>query len=50
MMKTEIEANYKQIKQDVIGIVSDEFERIKNDPNLEHLVPKTDHKKNDTPK
>jgi hypothetical protein len=50
MMKAEIEANYKQIKQDIIGIVSDELERIKNDPDLQHLVPKTDDKKSNTPK
>lgn len=50
MMKAEIEANYKQIKQDIIGIVSDELERIKNDPDLQHLVPKTNDKKGDTPK
>ncbi|TDE29388.1 conjugal transfer protein TraG [Flavobacterium ranwuense] len=50
MMKAEIEANYKQIKQDIIGIVSAELERIKNDPDLQHLVPKTDDKKSNTPK
>ncbi|OXA94136.1 conjugal transfer protein TraG [Flavobacterium oncorhynchi] len=50
MMKAEIEANYKQIKQDIIGIVSDELERIKNDPDLQHLVPKVNDKKGDTPK
>jgi hypothetical protein len=37
-MKQEIETNYKQIKQDVIGIVEAEMERIKNDPDLQHLV------------
>ena len=40
MMKAEIEANYKQIKLDVIQIVTDELERIKNDPELKHLVDK----------
>jgi hypothetical protein len=50
MMKAEIEANYKQIKQDIIQIVSDELERIKNDPDLQHLVPKANDKKSDTPK
>jgi hypothetical protein len=49
-MKAEIEANYKQIKQDIIGIVSDELERIKNDPDLKHLVTKADDKKSNTPK
>jgi len=37
-MKQEIEVNYKQIKLDVIQIVEAEMERIKNDPNLQHLV------------
>ncbi len=37
-MKQEIEANYKQIKLDVIQIVETEMERIKNDPSLQHLV------------
>ncbi|TGD58976.1 conjugal transfer protein MobC [Flavobacterium humi] len=52
MMKAEIEANYKQIKQDIIAIVSDELERIKSDPDLQHLVPKakTDDKKDDNHK
>jgi hypothetical protein len=50
MMKAEIEANYKQIKQDIIGIVSDELERIKKDPDLQHLVPKANDKKSNTPK
>jgi hypothetical protein len=50
MMKAEIEANYKQIKQDIIGIVSGELERIKNDPDLQHLLPKANDKKSDTPK
>ncbi len=37
-MKQEIESNYKQIKSDIIHIVGKEMERIKNDPNLLHLV------------
>jgi hypothetical protein len=37
-MKQEIEANYKQIKQDVMTIVESEMERIKNDPDLQHLI------------
>jgi len=37
-MKQEIESNYKQIKLDVIQIVESEMERIKNDPDLQHLV------------
>lgn len=37
-MKQGIEANYKQVKQDVMTIVESEMERIKNDPDLQHLV------------
>lgn len=37
-MKVEIEANYKQIKRDIVLIVESELERIKNDPDLKHLV------------
>ena len=39
-MKQEIEANYKQIKKDIILIIETELERIKNDPDLQHLVQK----------
>ncbi|TWI20339.1 conjugal transfer protein MobC [Sphingobacterium siyangense] len=38
LMKQDIEANYKQIKLDVIHIIESELERIKNDPDLQHLV------------
>ncbi len=37
-MKQEIETNYKQIKMDIVQIIEMELERIKNDPNLQHLV------------
>ena len=37
-MKQEIESNYKQIKSDIVNIVESEMERIKNDPDLQHLV------------
>ena len=37
-MKQEIESNYKQIKMDIVQIIEMELERIKNDPNLQHLV------------
>lgn len=37
-MKKEIESNYKQIKSDILNVVKNEIERIKNDPNLQHLV------------
>ena len=39
-MKQEIENNYKQIKQDIVEVVEKELERIKNDPDLQHLVQK----------
>lgn len=39
-MKQEIESNYKLIKSDILNIVESEMERIKNDPNLQHLVQK----------
>lgn len=37
-MKQEIEANYKQVNLDVVTIIESEMERIKNDPDLQHLV------------
>lgn len=37
-MKQQIESNYRQIKSDILTIVQNEMERIKNDPNLQHLV------------
>ncbi|MCT2561779.1 conjugal transfer protein MobC [Chryseobacterium herbae] len=37
-MKQEIEANYRQIKTDILKIVTDELERIANDPDLQHLL------------
>lgn len=37
-MKEQIENNYRQIKTDILHIVESEIERIKNDPNLQHLV------------
>ena len=37
-MKQEIESNYKQIKTDILHIVENELKRIKNDPDLQHLV------------
>lgn len=39
-MKQEIEANYRQVKRDIVQIVQTEMERIKNDPDLQHLVKK----------
>ncbi|CAA9197691.1 conjugal transfer protein MobC [Flavobacterium sp. NPDC079362] len=46
-MKHDIEANYRQIKLDIVHIIDTELERIKNDPDLQHLVPK-DNRKKDT--
>lgn len=37
-MKQVIEANYRQVKADIVQIVESEMERIKNDPDLQHLV------------
>lgn len=39
-MKAEIEKNYYQVKRDVIQIVKEEIERIKNDPELKNLIKK----------
>lgn len=37
-MQEEIQANYNRIKQEVQQIITDEMERIKNDPDLQHLI------------
>ncbi|AIM37862.1 conjugal transfer protein TraG [Sphingobacterium sp. ML3W] len=37
-MKQDIETNYRQIKKDIIQVIELELERIKNDPDLQHLV------------
>jgi len=37
-MKRDIEDNYRQIKLDIINIIDLELERIKNDPDLAHLI------------
>lgn len=39
-MKQQIEANYRKVKTDVLLIIEEELERIKNDPDLQHLVQK----------
>lgn len=39
-MKQQIETNYRQVKQDIFNIIEQEMDRIANDPNLQHLVPK----------
>ena len=33
-----IEANYKQVKQEILSLVESEIERIKNDAKLKHLI------------
>ena len=40
-MKQEIESNYRQVKQDIVQVIESELERIKNDPDLQHLVQAT---------
>lgn len=37
-MQEEIQANYNRVKQEVQQIVTDEMERIKNDPDLQYLI------------
>lgn len=37
-MKQKIESNYKHIKLDILHIIESEIERIKNDPDLQHLM------------
>jgi hypothetical protein len=41
-MRDQIEDNYHRIKEETALIVADELERIKNDPELAHLVKKKD--------
>ena len=38
LMNEQIQFNYDRIKHEVKEIVSSEMERIKNDPDLKHLV------------
>ena len=37
-MKEMVQENYNRIKEDVKRIVTDELERIANDPALKHLL------------
>lgn len=37
-MKSEIDINYRKVKTDVLHIVESEMQRIKEDPNLQHLI------------
>ena len=38
IMQEQIQRNYNRIKSDVLQIIEDEKERIKNDPDLKHLL------------
>jgi len=40
ILKHEIDKNYNRIKQEVAQIIVDEMERIRNNPELSHLVKK----------
>jgi mobilization protein len=39
-MQRQIQANYKQVKTDIIQLITDELTRIENDPELAHLIRK----------
>ena len=39
-MQQQIQANYKQVKTDIIQLITDELSRIENDPELAHLIRK----------
>ncbi len=41
-MQDEIQANYDRIRQEVRQIVEGEITRIKNDPDLQHLIKEED--------
>lgn len=45
IMQQQIDRNYSRIKADVMRIIEDEMERIKNDPDLQHLIPQEDDDK-----
>lgn len=40
-MKQDIENNYRQTKKDILNIIENEMERIKNDPELQYLIQDT---------
>ncbi|MBP1165245.1 hypothetical protein JOE44_002129 [Chryseobacterium sp. PvR013] len=37
-MTRQIQDNYREIKSDILNIITDEMDRIKNDPDLQHLL------------
>lgn len=39
-MQQQIQVNYKQVKTDIIQLITDELTRIENDPELAHLIRK----------
>jgi hypothetical protein len=46
-IKQAIEENYRQVKTDIMLVIETELERIKNDPNLKHLIQKDRTKKSE---
>ncbi len=46
IMQQQIDRNYSQIKADVLQIIEEEMERIKNDPELRHLIPQQEGEEN----
>jgi hypothetical protein len=38
-LKETIEANYRKVKQEILTLVDSEIQRIKNTPDLSHLIP-----------
>jgi hypothetical protein len=46
-IKQAIEENYRQIKTDIVLVIETELERIKNDPELKHLIQKDRTKKSE---
>jgi len=38
-MMQQIDENYRLVKQDITKVIESELERIKNDPELQHLIP-----------
>ena len=46
IMQQQIDRNYSQIKANVLQIIEDEITRIKNDPELRHLIPQQEEEEN----
>ncbi len=45
IMQQQIDRNYSRIKADVLQIIDEEMERIKNDPDLKHLISQDEEDK-----